>query len=58
MADWRRGQAQIVEPNKCLEWRWVDFDNLPKPLFLPLRHFLQSNFVDDVKRQLTRRSKT
>jgi len=27
------GKAERVEPNKCKEWRWVDLDNIPKPVF-------------------------
>jgi len=27
------GEARIMEPNKCSEWRWVDTDDLPEPIF-------------------------
>ena len=27
------GEAKIMEPNKCEEWRWVDTDDLPEPIF-------------------------
>jgi 8-oxo-dGTP diphosphatase len=27
------GEPQIVEPNKCEEWRWVDIDDIPQPVF-------------------------
>ena len=27
------GEAKRVEPHKCKEWRWVDLDNIPKPVF-------------------------
>lgn len=30
--DWK-GEAKRIEPNKCLEWRWVDLDNIPEPVF-------------------------
>lgn len=26
-------EVKIMEPDKCLEWRWFSFDNLPSPLF-------------------------
>lgn len=27
------GKAERVEPHKCKEWRWVNLDNIPKPVF-------------------------
>lgn len=35
------GEALILEPDKCTEWRWFDWDNLPSPLFLPFTNLLQ-----------------
>ncbi|WDE06477.1 NUDIX domain-containing protein [Thalassomonas viridans] len=35
------GEAEIREPNKCKQWRWCDFDDLPEPLFLPLVNLLK-----------------
>lgn len=26
------GEPQLMEPDKCAEWRWFDLDNLPSPL--------------------------
>ena len=34
-------EPKIMEPNKCREWRWCNWDNLPQPLFLPLQHLLE-----------------
>ncbi|MEI5637852.1 MULTISPECIES: nucleotide triphosphate diphosphatase NUDT15 [unclassified Pseudoalteromonas] len=34
------GEAQVLEPNKCLHWRWFDLAQLPQPLFLSLANFL------------------
>ncbi|GAB4828930.1 Nudix (Nucleoside diphosphate linked moiety X)-type motif 1 [Ancistrocladus abbreviatus] len=33
-----------LEPEKCGGWDWYDWDNLPKPLFLPLEKMVQSGF--------------
>jgi 8-oxo-dGTP diphosphatase len=27
------GIPEVMEPNKCVRWRWFDLDNLPSPLF-------------------------
>lgn len=49
---WKSGEPEILEPHKCLEWRWVDFDSMPEPLFLGWKQFFKTDFVDDIKRQL------
>lgn len=41
-ADWVAGEAKIIEPEKCLEWRWVEWPNVPKPHFLPVASFLKT----------------
>jgi 8-oxo-dGTP diphosphatase len=28
-----KGEPKIMEPHKCEEWRWVDLDDIPKPVF-------------------------
>ncbi len=35
------GKIVISEPDKFLEIKWVDPEQLPKPIFLPLVHFLK-----------------
>lgn len=34
------GEVERREPSKCAEWRWANWDRLPKPLFAPLADFL------------------
>lgn len=34
-------KAEIREPTKCEEWRWVDVWDLPTPRFAPVEKFLQ-----------------
>lgn len=36
VADWKSGEPQVLEPDKCEEWMWCDPKNLPEPLFGPL----------------------
>ncbi len=33
VADWEKGEPQVLEPEKCEGWSWYDLDDLPKPLF-------------------------
>jgi 8-oxo-dGTP diphosphatase len=44
VADYDSGEPQIMEPEKCFEWNWFEWDNLPKPLFLPTINKLKQNF--------------
>ncbi len=41
---WKEGDPQVKEPDKCEEWRWVDWENMPKPLFLPIENLLKEDF--------------
>ncbi len=31
LADWVSGEPQILEPDRCEEWRWFALDDLPPP---------------------------
>lgn len=44
VADSPRGQPVVKEPDKCLEWRFVDWSHLPKPLFLTIRNLKKKKF--------------
>ncbi|KLN66576.1 MULTISPECIES: nucleotide triphosphate diphosphatase NUDT15 [Vibrio] len=37
------GDAKVMEPNKCKQWKWFAVDSLPEPLFLPMKNFLAEN---------------
>ena len=52
MADWGSGEPTINEPDKFVGQKWVDFDTLPSPLFLPWEPLLESQFLPDIKHQL------
>ncbi|MDQ3093678.1 MAG: NUDIX domain-containing protein [bacterium] len=32
-SDWESGEVQILEPDKCIDFQWVDIADLPQPLF-------------------------
>lgn len=54
LSDWDEGKERITEPDKFVEMQWRDFDNLPKPLFLPWKQLLSSQFIDDMKHELNK----
>lgn len=37
------GIPQVMEPHKCEAWKWFSLNELPSPLFTPLRTYV-SNF--------------
>jgi 8-oxo-dGTP diphosphatase len=39
--DWVNGTPEILEKDKCLEWRWADPSDLPQPLFKPVVSLLK-----------------
>lgn len=44
-----KGNPRITEPDKFIEIGWFDFKNLPKPLFLPWKKLLKSDFISKIK---------
>lgn len=38
------GTPEVREPDKCLEWRWFAWDDLPEPLFLPIANLRRQQF--------------
>ncbi|KKU18047.1 MAG: MutT/nudix family protein [Candidatus Pacebacteria bacterium GW2011_GWB1_47_8] len=39
-----KGKPRAMEPEKCVEWKWFEWDNLPKPLFLSVENLIKSGF--------------
>ncbi|MBI4039902.1 NUDIX domain-containing protein [Candidatus Daviesbacteria bacterium] len=44
LADYIEGEPKILEPEKCEALDWFKWDNLPKPLFIPLQNLLKQDF--------------
>ena len=44
IADYEGGEARVMEPDKCAAWHWYNWDQLPEPLFLPIKNLLKTNF--------------
>lgn len=38
------GEPQVLEPEKCEKWEWYSWDNLPSPLFLPIKNLIKQNY--------------
>ena len=36
-----QGEVRVMEPDKCECWQWFESDNLPTPLFAPIRNYLK-----------------
>ncbi len=36
------GEAQVMEPDEITEWKWLDFDNLPSPMYFPSEKVLNN----------------
>ncbi len=39
-----REKPRIIEPEKCEEWEWFSWNNLPKPLFLPIKNLIKQGY--------------
>lgn len=39
-----KGEPKAMEPDKCAEWKWFDWNALPEPLFLPLVNIRKQGF--------------
>ena len=44
VTDWKSGEPELKEPEKCEGWEWVEWDSLPKPLFLPIENLIKEGF--------------
>lgn len=44
IADYAGGEATVVEPDKCAQWGWFSWNNLPKPYFIGLKNFLENKY--------------
>jgi len=44
IAEYKSGEPKVLEPEKCEQWNWFYWHNLPKPLFLPFKNLLKQKF--------------
>jgi 8-oxo-dGTP diphosphatase len=50
-SDWTGGEPEVLEPEKMIKWRWANWDNLPKPLFIPFQNLIDTGFRPDLSSQ-------
>jgi 8-oxo-dGTP diphosphatase len=44
IAEYDSGEVRVMEPDKCDEWGWFDWYNLPQPLMLGIENLLKNNY--------------
>jgi 8-oxo-dGTP diphosphatase len=42
VADWIEGEPELMEPEKCSEWKWFDVWNLPSNLFVTVSRTIEA----------------
>jgi 8-oxo-dGTP diphosphatase len=43
-AQYISGNPRVTEPNKCERWKWFPWDEMPIPLFQPVRNLIKQNY--------------
>ncbi len=44
LAEIESGEVNVMEPEKCERWEWFKWDNLPRPLFVPIENALRMGY--------------
>ncbi|NQV12600.1 NUDIX domain-containing protein [Candidatus Uhrbacteria bacterium] len=43
-ADLLAGEPKVMEPNRCLGWNWISWEDLPRPLFIPVENLILQGY--------------
>lgn len=43
VGDYKSGEVRTCEPDKCEGWEWVSWEEVPRPLFLPIENLIKQN---------------
>lgn len=43
------GEPKVLEPEKCENWEWCDWDNLPQPLFASMQSLINNVGISNLK---------
>ena len=43
-SDYDSGKVKNMEPEKCEGWEWIKWEDLPHPLFLPIKNLLAQKY--------------
>jgi len=41
VGDYESGEVTCCEPDKCEGWSWVSWEEIPRPLFLPIENLIK-----------------
>ncbi len=44
LSNYDSGEVETKEPEKCEQWEWFEWGQLPQPLFVPIQNLLKSRF--------------
>jgi len=44
ISEYDEGDVRIMEPHKCEEWRWVEWEDIPSPVFLAMQNLRKTDF--------------
>ncbi|MCK4730720.1 MAG: NUDIX domain-containing protein [Candidatus Aenigmarchaeota archaeon] len=44
VSEYDSGEVKIMEPDRCENWNWFDWNNLPQPLFIPVQNLIKGNY--------------
>lgn len=44
VSEFDSGEVKVMEPDKCENWMWFEWDDLPTPLFTPIQNVLEQGF--------------
>ncbi len=44
LADHSGGEVKLMEPDKCEQWQWFEWEKLPSPLFVPIQNQIKAGF--------------
>jgi 8-oxo-dGTP diphosphatase len=42
LADWKSGEAKVMEPEKCESWNWYELDNFPSNLYATVHLYIEA----------------
>jgi 8-oxo-dGTP diphosphatase len=42
-SEYESGELTVMEPDKCEQWQWFQWNRLPEPLFKPIRNLLKQH---------------
>lgn len=45
------GEPEVLEPHKCENWEWFEWDSLPQPLFASIQTLVQEVGIEKLKHQ-------